>query len=110
MESLTENQKTFLLNYFFKNETYAGWKNIATKLLINGSCIVAGTDCIWKGGIGNFIQVNNTEEFVDCVKYKFDLEDFLSSEWFKEIHNSYITELAQHKREMEEKYNEITQL
>ncbi len=107
---ITENQKEFLLNYFFKNESFAGWKNIATKLIESGSCIVAGTDCIWKGGIGNFIQIDNAEEAIDCLKYTFSLKYFLSSEWFKEIHNSYIAELAQEKRKIEEKYFEITNL
>ncbi len=110
MESLTDNQIEFLLQYFFKNEAFAGWKNIATKLLINGSCIVAGNDCIWKGGIGNFIQTDETDDAIGCVKYSFNLDDFLSSEWFKEIHISYIAQLAQEKRNIEEKYNDITRL
>lgn len=33
MTVLTNYQKKFLLDYFFKNEKYVGWKSIATKLL-----------------------------------------------------------------------------
>lgn len=105
---LTENQKEFLLNYFFKNESFAGWKSIATKLLDNGSCIVAGNDCIWKGGIGNFIRTEEAEDAVDCIKYSFAINYFLSSEWFKQIHNSYIVQLAQ-KRIQQQRSIEIYQ-
>ena len=28
MRKLTENQKDFILQNFFKNESFAGWKNI----------------------------------------------------------------------------------
>lgn len=110
MESLTDNQIEFLLQYFFKNEAFAGWKNIATKLLINGSCVVAGTDCIWKGGIGNFIQTDEAEEAIRCVKYSFDLDNFLDSEWFKEIHSEYVSELAKEIRRIEYKYHDIAKL
>jgi hypothetical protein len=107
---LTDNQKAFLLDYFFKNEVFPGWKSIASKLLDNGNCIVAGDTCIWKGGIGNFIKVRIADDFEGCCEYKFDLEDFLDSNWFKEIHNYYIAELAQKKREIENEFNEIIKL
>ena len=55
MKKLTEHQINFLLK-FFENKEYSGWKNIATKLIETGSCIVAGDKCIWNGGIGNFIK------------------------------------------------------
>lgn len=107
--NLTDNQAGFLLDYFFKNEEFAGWANIATKLLTKGNCIVAGKKCIWKGGIGNFIQTEEAD-FIDCIQYTFDLEYFLSSEWFKEIHNGYIAELSIEKQRLEDKYNEIIKL
>ena len=73
MIKLTDNQKEFLLNYFFKNDKYIGWKNIGTTLLETGECIVAGTDCIWVGGIGNFIKTETTTSLYKCLEYKFDL-------------------------------------
>lgn len=110
MRTLTENQKNFLLNYFFKNEEFAGWKNIATLLLDKGSCIVAGKRCIWCGGIGNFIKTKNAENAIDCLLYEFDLEYFLSSEWYKRIRNDYIFILSDKKNRVECEYKEICDL
>jgi hypothetical protein len=87
MITLSDYQKTFLLDYFFKNEKHSGWKNIATKLLDTGECIVAGKECIWVGGIGNFIKIEEAKDAVDCDLYKFDLEYFFTSEWYKGIRN-----------------------
>jgi len=106
----TQNQVDFLLEYFFKNEKYAGWKGIATDLIKDGECTVAGEDCIWKGGIGNFIKVEPLKKSYKCCLYKFDLEYFKSSEYFKDIHNQYIAILAQKKREIEELYDDIINL
>ena len=110
MKKVTDYQRNFLLNYFFKNEAFAGWKNIANKLLDNGYCIVAGHECIWKGGIGNFIKTEEAEEFIGCVKYVFDLEYFLTSEWYKQISKSYISELYTKKRQLELEHDEICDL
>jgi len=107
---MTNNQKEFLLEYFFKNQYYPGWKSIANKLLNTGKCIVAGNNCIWIEGIGNFIQVEKAEDAIDCSLYTFDLKNFLNSEWFKEIHNQYINILANKKKEIENEYKEITNL
>ena len=85
-ESLTKHQVEFLLEYFFKNERYAGWRGIATKLIENGKCIVAGDECIWKGGIGNFVKTNETSLAEGCLEYTFDVISFVeNSLWFKEI-------------------------
>ena len=110
---MTQYQKDFLLEYFFKNEKYAGWKNIATKLLETGKCIVPGKDCIWYGGIGNFIDTKPTNDaigVIGCIEYSFDLEYFLGSEWFKEIHNQYISILSNKKREIEDEYEQLINL
>ena len=110
MNKLTEYQKNFLLEYFFRNEAYVGWKNIATKLLEKGECIVAGNECIWNGGIGNFINTEKAENAVDCLLYKFDLDVFLSSEWYKMISNDYISILSTKKMQINDEYNDITSL
>ena len=89
---LTEKQLQFLLT-FFKNEQYPGWQNIATCLLTEGECIVAGTDCIWHGGVGNYIKVENMPNLYGCVLYKFDLYMFLSSPWVREHYEYYIAEV-----------------
>jgi hypothetical protein len=109
MKKLTDYQKEFLLTYFFKNEVYPNWKNIATKLLENGSCIVAGERCIWHGGIGNFIKTKVANNAIGCLLYEFDLEYFLSSAW-KEIRICYIAELSSKKRGIETELNDICDL
>ena len=108
--NLTEYQKEFLLEYFFKNEKFPGWKIIATYLLEKGECIVAGIGDIWCGGIGNFIKITNAKNAVDCLLYEFDLEYFLSTEWYKEISNQYIAILSDKKRCIEQEYEEICNL
>ena len=107
MKTLSDYQKKFFLNYFFKNEKYAGWKNIATKLLETGQCIVAGKECIWLGGIGNFIKTEDAKDAVDCLLYTVDLKYFLTSELYKEISNGYISILSSKKRELEQEYEEM---
>lgn len=107
---LTENQKEFLLKNFFQNEKYAGWKGIATTLLEEGSCIVAGKNCIWVGGIGNFIKTREAENAIDCTLYEFNLKEFLSSAWYKEIHQSQVDALAEKKRVAEQAHEEIISL
>lgn len=110
MRTLSEYQKNFLLDYFFKNEKYAGWKNIATKLLETGQCIVAGKDCIWIGGIGNFIKTEDAKDAIDCTLYKFDLECFFTSKWYKAIRDSYASILLSKKREIEQECEEIANI
>lgn len=84
-KQLTNNQLDFLLNNFFHNEKYPGWRNIATKLLQDGKCIVAGQNSIWQGGVGNFIKVEDAEDTIECSLYTFDLEYFLKSEFYKDV-------------------------
>lgn len=108
MKTLTQNQIDFLLEYFFTNEKYAGWKNIATTLLIHGSCIVAGTTCIWDGGIGNFIKTSPAENTIDCSLYEFDLEYFLTSKWYIEVKNEHVKALNDRKIEIEKQLFDMT--
>ena len=107
MKTLTENQMNFILENFFKKEEVPGWKNIATKLLNTGSCIVAGDKCVWIGGIGNFIETKEAENAVGCLLYEFDLDYFLTSHWYKEIANQYISTLYDKKREIVAEYDDI---
>ena len=110
MKLLSNYQKEFLLTHFFENEKYAGWKNIAIELLNTGQCIVAGKECIWIGGIGNFIKTEKAKGAIDCILYKFDLEYFFTSKWYKEIRNSYASNLSNKKRQIEKEIEEIDQL
>lgn len=110
MKTLTENQINFLLEYFFKVEEFIGWKGIATKLINTGSCIVAGKERIWIGGIGNFIKTKDAENAIDCLLYEFNLEYFLSSNWYKRISESYISILSDRKKQIEAEYSDILDL
>ena len=115
-KEITNNQKEFIIS-FFKDERYAGWKNIATALIENGKCIVPGSECIWKGGIGNFIATKETDLAVGCLEYSFDLSVFLSSAWFEEVKYGNLIEIRAEEEKLEkelktiqEKFNEISML
>jgi hypothetical protein len=110
MKHLTPIQKQFLLDVFFVNEKYAGWRNIATHLLEMSKCIVAGTENIWNGGIGNFIKVSPAKDAIECSLYEFDLNEFLSSELYKHTKESYIEDLTKEKDAIEKKWSHINNL
>ena len=80
MRKLTESQITYLKGFFHDE-----YPEISDKLLRKGKCVVAGEGKLWHGGIGNFIRITDAEDFVDCKQLNFDVDMFLSSEWFKEV-------------------------
>lgn len=96
MKELKEKQITLILKMF--PDTCAGAKEIARKLITNGKCIVAGTSPIWRGGIGNFIKTKNAENAVDCLEYTFDVDYFITSDFFQEFAHH---ELDQIRRELQ---------
>lgn len=111
--TVSEIQKNFLLEYFFKNEDYAGWNVIASTLIKEGLCLVAGNECIWMGGIGNFITTKSDHKTIhafDCLEYQFDLDNFLTSEWYKEVKTQYVLDLLDKKNKAEQMYKEISTL
>lgn len=110
MRKLTDNQKEFLVEYFFKHEGYAGWREIAITLLEQGTCIVAGNKRIRSGGIGNFINIRPAINAVDCSEYTFDLDLFLSSQWYKDIAGKVIANLTNDLKEQTERLTDITNL
>ena len=103
---LTKEQRKFIL-LFFANEKYAGWKNIAEHLIDRGSVVVAGTECIWVGMMGNFIELSKAKGSVGCSLYTFDLEEFLSSEYFKQ---NYIRKIEEYEKALEEKRKQVNDL
>lgn len=100
MSNLTKNQKDFLLNVFFKNEKYAGWRSIAESLVTNGKCLAAGSRSIWRGGVGNFIETKQSDEAIGCVNYTFDLDTFLTSKYFKEVVSHHVLDLDEKREKM----------
>jgi hypothetical protein len=110
MKQLTESQKEFILTNFFTNDRYAGWKSIGEKLLDKGKCIVSGTECIWIGGIGNFINVTPAEDAVGCSDYTFDLDDFLKSAWFNEVKTNHVHDMSLKLLDLQTKYEDLCEL
>lgn len=101
MRKLTENQKEFLIGAFF-TPNYAGWRNIATMLVLTGKCTVAGESCIWSGGIGNFIETKEAEDLIGCLEYTFDLEEFIGSGIFLNGQEVFLSQCEDTKREAED--------
>jgi hypothetical protein len=101
--------REFLLNTFFKNERFSGWKGIAENLIDKGECIVAGTDCIWKGGIGNFIKVEEANDLIGCIKYIFDYNDFVSKDnlFFMEYYTPYLEDLKYEAEKIEKEIKSL---
>lgn len=97
MRKLTELQMNFVLG-LFESKKYPGWMAIASKLIENGSCIVAGTDPLWVGGIGNFVKTEPAE-IEGCSLYTFHLDEFMESEYFREAHYLEVCKLK-HEAEL----------
>lgn len=96
-----------LLLKFFESDYYAGWRNIAEALIKNGTCIVPGSECIWSGGIGNWIKTQKTIGAIDCLTYTFDLEEFKKSAWFLERKDVKIADITRQIEELNNKLKEL---
>lgn len=109
---LTYRQKEFLLENFFSvaSKEFPGWQSTALALLDKGQAIVAGNECIWQGGIGNFIETKRAEFFIDCLEYKFDLESFLKSGFFKKTKKTAVYKLTKKIKKFELEINELNKL
>lgn len=109
--NLTEIKKEFLLNNFFKNEKFPGWRGIAANLIERGECIVAGEECIWKGGVGNFIKTSVAEGFFGCTRYEFDLTSFLTSNWVDEVLEHELIQIEEERsaliKRLEEEHSKL---
>ena len=82
--NMKQNQIDFLLEYFFQHNTKAvGWRDIAIKLITTGTCIIAGGENPWLGGIGNFIRTRPEPDAYMCTVLSFNLDEFKQSELFK---------------------------
>lgn len=105
---MIDYKEIFLLDRFFYHEDYPGWRNIATKLIQDGSCIVAGNECIWRGGVGNFIQTEPAKNAVDCLLYEFDLAELEESAWYNEIKGCVLDDLNTQIHKLERQRTQIS--
>lgn len=90
----------WLVETFFKpaDEKMWGWKNIATKLVETGECLTTeGAQDIWHGGVGNFIQIEPSNEGVGLVKMTFNKKQFVSEDcpYFMEVYQNKLNSIAQ---------------
>ena len=104
---LKPTQKEFILEKFFKNESVPGWRGIAEKLLDKGKCIVAGEDCVWRGGIGNFISTQPVKDAYKCSEYTLNVEAFMNSAWYTEHAFEFQNKAKEEFLKQKEKYEEI---
>jgi len=74
---------------------------IGVKLLTKGEVIVPNYFS-YVGGVGNFVERIESEEFIDCIKLKLNLEEFLQSEWIKDC-------IVDIKKELEDEINNLTE-
>lgn len=104
---LTKNQKDFVLE-FFKNEAFPGWRNIAEKLIEIGTVLTTceHTD-IWRGGIGNFITSEKSNEGIGVWMYTFNLNVFMYSDMFIEHHQKRLNELEKEYKRIKEEFEEL---
>jgi hypothetical protein len=103
---LTEKQIEFIyIKFFSNNHKYS--KEIAYTLITRGSAIVGTNEPIWSGGIGNFIKSNYITGGYGCMEYKFDLNSFLDSHFFKELYNAHIENLEFRLSNLEKEINEL---
>lgn len=114
MLNLTDKQKTFILNNFFIYHDYNieyNWRDIGRVLLEDGNCIIAGDSSPW--GVGemvNFITVEKPDNYFGCIKLIFNLESFLSSNYYKERKNNCLNKFIEEKEELETLIKEASNL
>ena len=106
MKDLTFVQIDFLLT-FFRSDSYPGAENVGRSLITTGKCIVAGTEGIWKGGVGNFIRVKAAEGAVGCSEYTMDVENFMSSRFFADVYAERMKNLAIKKIKAVDEFDEM---
>jgi hypothetical protein len=104
MRQLTEYQKKFILDTFFKplHYEYPGALNIGEVLLTEGGCVIPDSGTyIFQYSIPlqqfNKVTKADTKKFINCVEYTFDLEGFLNSYHLKSA-------VSRHYEQLESQY------
>lgn len=109
---LTQTQKDWILDTFFEpwSMKYPGVRNIGNALIESGVCYVPGDECIFEGHVGNFIRTSIDNNCVGCLKYEFDLDYFMNSEYFKEGKTKYCDSLYNDIDDMKNRLHKISVL
>ena len=108
---MTENQIQFLIEHFFsKNTTITNTSEIARKLILDSTCIVAGLENPWKGGISNFITDKPTPGAYNCTTLTFNKEAFFSWPEFKRIQQIVMDKFSEEIIQLNQKHEDITKL
>jgi hypothetical protein len=104
MRQLTDYQKKFILDTFFKplHYEYPGALNIGEVLLTEGGCVIpdSGTYIFqYSMSLSQFNKVTkaDSKKFIDCVEYTFDLDGFLKSYHLKSA-------VSRHYEQLESQY------
>ena len=107
-------QKNWLLETFFKRNSFTGWRGIAEKLIETGSCITTKQvdAVIWIGGIGNYIESEKYDGGVDLIKLTFDIKSFASEDngYFLESYNQELKRIKEEQSKLTEYTNSIMTL
>lgn len=104
MPKLTETQKNFIFEHFFKDDRFAGARNIMESLLEDGSCIVPNYNNgkpIWTNGISHFIKIEDVPNGVGCVKYIFNYKEFINSANFGNRLNYEVDKFVEEIKKMQ---------
>lgn len=106
---LTQIQKNWILDTFFGSWTYnySGARTIGEALIESGFCYVPGNKCIFECEVGNFIRTSIDNNCVGCLKYEFDFDYFMNSEYFKEAKTKYCDILYRDIEELKLEFKEI---
>lgn len=110
---LLPNQIEFLIDNFFDTHearNVNGWRSIATNLIAQGQCVVAGEGSIWIGGIGNFIHKGYAKDFVGCSILKFDVKEFVKSVYYHEIKKGELERLNKLLNNLNQKIIDVNSL
>ena len=116
MRQLTEYQKKFILDTFFKplHYEYPGSLNIGEVLLTEGCCVIpdTGTYIFKHSPLNQFNKVSkaDSKKFIDCVEYTFDLNGFLESWNLKRAVSKHYEELETQYQIQKQMKSELFQL
>jgi hypothetical protein len=116
MRQLTEYQKKFILDTFFKplHYEYPGALNIGEVLLTEGGCVIpdTGTYIFKHSPLNQFNKVSkaDSKKFIDCVEYTFDLNGFLDSWNLKRAVSKHYEELESQYQIQKQMKNELFEL